>query len=108
MPTEWDQRDQLKQYLGIDTSLEIKESDIYKAARVHKVVCRFLSFAKLDPHLKLWTSVLVWCDTGNPKKLQQFAKEKNQEKTKAKIAKKKDAVNQAQRILGEYHAFISA
>lgn len=108
LPTEWEQREQLKSDLGIDTSLEIKESTIYKAARVHKVVCRFLSFAKLDPHFKLWTSVIAWCDTGNPKKLQQFAKEKNQEKTKAKIKEKKSALAQAQRILDEYHAFISA
>ncbi len=108
LPADFGGRDQLKNDLGVDTSQEIRESNIYKAARVHKVVCRFLSFAKLDPHLKLWTSVIAWCDTGNPKKLQQFAKEKIQGTTKAHKAKKKNAMTQAQDILDDHRAYISA
>ena len=108
LPADFGRRDQLKRDLGIDTSQEIRESNLYKAARHHKVVCRFVSLAKHDPHLKLWTSVIVWCDTGNPKKLQQFADEKIPGKPTPKTAKKKDAIAQARDILGKYHAFISA
>jgi hypothetical protein len=108
LPTDWEQRDLLKSMLGIDTSQDIRVAAIYKAARAHKVVCRFHPYGKHDPRLKLWISVIVWCDTGNPKKLQQFAKEKIQGKTNTKTTQKETAMAQAQRILDEYHAFISA
>lgn len=108
LPTDFGRRDQLKRDLGIDTSQEIRRSELYKAARQHKVVCRFLPLAKHDPHLQLWASVIEWCDTGNPKRLQRFADEEIQGKTTPKTAKKKDARAQARHILNEYHAFLGA
>nr|WP_281721640.1 hypothetical protein [Nitrosomonas nitrosa] len=108
LPIDWEQRDRLKQDLGIDIAQEVRESTLYIAARQHQVVCRFLSYAKLDPELKLWTAVIAWCDTGNPKKLQQLAKEKIQGKTKTQRARKKAAITQAQHILKEYCVFLAA
>lgn len=108
LPKDFGRRDQLKRDLGIDTSQEIRQAELYKAARQHKVVCRFLPLAKHDPHLKLWAHVLDWCDTGNPKRLQRFADEKIQGKPTAKTAKKKDAMTEARHILKEHHAFLNA
>jgi hypothetical protein len=105
---DFGRRDQLKRDLGIDTTQEIRQSDLYKAARQHKVVCRFLPLGKHDPYLKLWTSVIEWCDTGNPKKLQRFADEEIRGKTTPKTAKKKDAIAEARQILDKHHAFVSA
>jgi hypothetical protein len=108
LPKDFGRRDQLKRDLGIDTSQEIRQAELYTAARQHKVVCRFLPLAKHDPHLKLWAHVIEWCDTGNPKRLQRFADEKIQGKPTAKTAKKKDAMTEARHILKEHHAFLSA
>lgn len=108
LPKDFGRREQLKRDLGIDTSQEIRQAALYKAARQHKVVCRFLPLAKHDPYLKLWAHVIEWCDTGNPKRLQRFADEKAPGKSTPKTAKKKDAIAQARHILDEYHAFLSA
>jgi|CXWL01.1.fsa_nt_gi hypothetical protein len=108
LPTDFGRRDQLKRDLDIDTSQEIRQAELYTAARQYKVICRFLPLAKHDPYLKLWASVIEWCDTGNPKKLQRFADEKMQGKPTPKTTKKKDAMAQARKILDEHHAFISA
>lgn len=108
LPKDFGRRDQLKRDLGIKITQEVRQAEIYQAARQHKVVCRFLPLSQHDPYLKLWASVMEWCDTGNPKKLERFANEKIQGKTSAKTAKKKDAVSQARQILDEYRMFLNA
>jgi len=88
LPKDFGRRDHLKRDLGIDITQDVRQAEVYQAARRLKVVCRFLPLGKHDPHLKLWASVIDWCETGSAKKLERLAHEKIQGKKTAKEKKR--------------------
>ena len=108
LPKDFGRRDQLKRDLGIDIAQEVRQAQVYQAARQHKVISRFLPLAKHDPHVKLWAYVIEWCETGNPKRLKRFSEEQIHGKITPKTAEKKKSIAHARQLLDEHHTLTCA